>query len=113
ADTFEKAVCCRLESDVPLGAFLSGGLDSSAVVAVMAKHSTGRVRTFTVGFGDKEHDESSDARRVAAHLGTDHLELRAETRGMDLLPDIVWYMDEPMADSSALPTYLVSYLARK
>jgi asparagine synthase (glutamine-hydrolysing) len=98
---------------VPLGAFLSGGLDSSAVVAAMAKHSPGRVRTFTIGFNEHAHDESSDARRVAQHFGTDHTDLIARVEGLDLLPQIVWCMDEPMADSSALPTYLVSHLARQ
>lgn len=112
-DEFERAVRRRLISDVPLGAFLSGGLDSSAVVAAMSRVSSDPVRTFTIGFGEGSHDESADARRVANHLGTRHEELRAEAPTIDLLPDIVWYMDEPMADSSALPTYLVCRLARE
>lgn len=110
---FEQAVRRRLVSDVPLGAFLSGGLDSSAVVAAMSRISAEPVRTFTIGFGEGSHDESADARRVAEHLGTQHVELRAEPPTIDLLPELVWHMDEPMADSSALPTYLVCRLARE
>jgi len=112
-DTFEHAVRRRLISDVPLGAFLSGGLDSSAVVAAMSRVSPDPVRTFTIGFGEESHDESADARRVADYLGTRHVELHAEAPTIDLLPDIVRYMDEPMADSSALPTFLVCRLARE
>jgi asparagine synthase (glutamine-hydrolysing) len=111
-EAFEHAVRRRLISDVPLGAFLSGGLDSAAVVAMMSRVSSEPVRTFTIGFGETSHDESADARRVAGHLGTQHTELRAEAPTIDLLPEIVHYMDEPMADSSALPTFLVSRLAR-
>jgi asparagine synthase (glutamine-hydrolysing) len=112
-ETFEHAVRRRLVSDVPLGAFLSGGLDSSAVVAAMSRVSPEPVRTFTIGFGEESHDESADARRVADFLGTRHVELQAEAPTIDLLPEIVRYMDEPMADSSALPTFLVCRLARE
>ena len=112
-ERFEDAVRRRLVSDVPLGAFLSGGLDSSAVVAAMCRVAEKPIRTFTIGFGERSHDESADARRVAEYLGTDHVELTAEAPTIDLLPQIVRFMDEPMADSSALPTFLVCRLARE
>jgi asparagine synthase (glutamine-hydrolysing) len=107
------AVRRRLVSDVPLGALLSGGIDSSIVVAAMAEAAGGRIRTFTVGFGDERYDERRYARSVAERYGTDHEELVVEPDAASLLPRLAWAYDEPFADSSALPTLLVSELARQ
>ena len=107
------AVESHLESDVPLGAFLSGGIDSSTVVAEMARRSTRAVRTFSIGFEDPRYDESADARAVAAAIGTDHTELIVRPDADALVEEVVRTYDEPFADSSALPTYLVSALARQ
>jgi asparagine synthase (glutamine-hydrolysing) len=108
------AVRLRTISDVPLGAFLSGGIDSSTVVALLQAQTPMRVRTFTIGYDSAEYDESSHAAAVAKHLGTDHTELRVtpeETRAViPRLPDLY---DEPFADASQIPTFLVSELARR
>ncbi len=112
--TLDEAVKLRLLSDVPLGAFLSGGLDSSLIVAYMARHTSGPVKTFSIGFSSEESfDETPHARRVAAILGTDHHEFIVEPGAMDLLPFLVWHHDQPFADSSAIPTYLVSKHTRE
>nr|MBK7067855.1 asparagine synthase (glutamine-hydrolyzing) [Deltaproteobacteria bacterium] len=109
-----SAVERRLVADVPLGAFLSGGLDSSAVVAVMSRLMPGRVKTFSIGFeGPASHNELPKARRMAEHLGTDHHELFAQPDLVELLPEFVRYADEPFAISSALPTLLLARAARK
>lgn len=108
-----RAVESRLVSDVPFGAFLSGGLDSSVVVALMSRELTARVRTFSIGFREERFSELSDAKRVADHLGTEHHELVVEPDAVDLLQRLVWFLDEPFADSSAVPTYLVAKLARE
>lgn len=109
-----SAVERRMVADVPLGAFLSGGLDSSAVVAVMSRLSAGRVKTFSIGFeGPATHNELPKARRMAEHLGTDHHELYARPDLVSLLPEFVRYADEPFAISSALPTLLLARAARK
>jgi len=108
------AVRIRMEADVPLGAFLSGGIDSSTVVALMQAQSTQSVRTFSIGFDDARHDESQHAANVAAHLGTSHTGLLVTGRDaletVTRLPDIY---DEPMADASQIPTLLVCTMARK
>ena len=105
----------RLVSDVPLGVFLSGGIDSSAVVALMARHVPARsIRTFSIGFTEKSYDESPFSRLVAKRFGTDHTEevLDAEQAG-ELLPRIVARQDEPMSDPSIVPTYLLSEVTRR
>lgn len=105
-----EAVRCRLHSDVPLGAFLSGGVDSSIIVALMQAASSQRVKTFSIGFPQAQFDESRYAREVAKHLGTEHHEFRVEPHAADVLPQIIEAFDEPFADSSALPTW---WLARE
>lgn len=109
----EEAVRIRMVSDVPLGAFLSGGVDSSAVVAMMARCGGGRVKTFTIGFDESGYDERSYARMVAERYGTDHHELVVEPHVADLVPKLAWHYGEPFADSSAIPTYYVSEMARR
>jgi asparagine synthase (glutamine-hydrolysing) len=108
------AVRRRLVSDVPLGAFLSGGIDSSSVVAMMVEElPSSSVKTFTIGFGEQSFDESEHARRVASYFGTDHHEDVFTPRMMlDLLPSVLEFLDEPFADASVLPTYLLSRFTR-
>ncbi|MCG8469543.1 MAG: asparagine synthase (glutamine-hydrolyzing) [Gemmatimonadetes bacterium] len=109
------AVVGRMESDVPLGALLSGGIDSTAVVAAIAHKAGGAsLRTFSIGSDDPGQDESEAAARVAGHLGTEHMELRATgQQAIDTVPYLATMYDEPFADSSQVPTYLVSKLARE
>ena len=109
----EEAVGCHLESEVPLGAFLSGGIDSSTVVALMANAMDRRVQTFSIGFEEPEYNEAPHAARVAAQIGTDHTELIVRPDADQLVEDVIVGFDEPFADSSALPTLLVSHLARE
>ena len=109
----EEAVRLRLVSDVPLGAFLSGGIDSSAVVAMMARAGGGRVKTFSIGFAAAEYDETRYARLVAQRYGTDHEELIVEPDAVAVLPRLVWHYGEPFADPSAVPTWYVAELARR
>jgi asparagine synthase (glutamine-hydrolysing) len=107
------AVRLRLIADVPVGIMLSGGLDSSLVTAMAVRAATKPVKTFTISFpGHGAYDESAHARRIARHFGTDHVELAAEPATLDLLPVLARQYDEPMADSSMVPTFLVSRLIR-
>jgi len=108
-----EATRMRLISDVPLGAFLSGGLDSSIIVALMSRLTRSPVRTFSIGFDDARYDETRYARMVARHCGTDHREETVRPRALEVLPKLVWHYDEPFGDSSAVPTYYVSQMARR
>ena len=111
--TMKTAVKSELLSDVPLGAFLSGGIDSSAVVALMQSVVSDPVKTFTIGFEDKKYDESDAAEAIAKHLGTDHTILTiSEKELLDVVPLMADIYTEPFADSSEIPTYLVSKLAK-
>jgi asparagine synthase (glutamine-hydrolysing) len=103
----------RLISDVPLGAFLSGGVDSSAVVATMAQVGSGAVKTFSIGFDEKSHDELEYARLVATRYATDHHEFVVRPRASEIFSHLAWYYNEPFADSSAIPTYYLSQLTRQ
>jgi asparagine synthase (glutamine-hydrolysing) len=108
------AVRLRMISDVPLGAFLSGGLDSAAIVALMAQESHQAVKTFSIGFKDEAtYDETGHARRVATRYVTEHHEFIVDPNTIDLVNELVWYHDQPFGDSSAIPTYLVSKMARE
>jgi len=108
-----ESVRLRLVSDVPLGAFLSGGIDSSIVVGLMAKLSGAPVKTFSIGFEEKRYDELEYARMVARRFGTDHKEFVVRPNAVEVIPKLVWHYDEPFADSSAIPTYYVSKITRE
>jgi len=110
----ESAVRKRLISDVPIGAFLSGGIDSSMIVALMAGMTDRPVQTFTIGFEDRDgYDERHHARIIAERYGTDHHEFVVAPQAVDLLEQLVWYHDQPFGDSSAIPTFLLNKLTRQ
>src|SRR5262245_30081441 len=110
-ERLHDAVIAHQISDVPVGAFLSGGIDSSAVVALMAKPAAGRLKTFSIGFAEAGFDELAHARAVAAQFGTDHYDLVLRPDVVQTVEDLTWYLDEPFGDTSAIPTYMVSKLA--
>jgi len=112
-EKLREAVRIRLISEVPLGAFLSGGVDSSAVVGLMSEITNGPVKTFSIGFNEDSFNELKYARVAASHYKTDHHEFIVTPEFVDVIDDLVWHFDEPFADSSALPTYMVSKLARE
>lgn len=111
-DLIVEATRIRLVSERPVGAFLSGGIDSSLVVAAMAECVSGPVRTFSIGFDEEDFDERSFARKVAGHFGTEHTELVVRPDAVAVLPALAWYFDEPFADSSALPSYYLAKMTR-
>src|SRR5499427_5985372 len=112
-ELLREAVRVRLMSEVPLGAFLSGGIDSSAVVALMAQESAERVKTFSIGFEEQDFSELQHARRVAEHVGADHHEFIVRADALEVLPTLVEHYGEPYADSSAIPTYYVARETRQ
>ncbi|MFN2596546.1 MAG: asparagine synthase (glutamine-hydrolyzing) [Pyrinomonadaceae bacterium] len=112
-ELLREAVRVRLMSEVPLGAFLSGGIDSSAVVALMSEESSAPVKTFSIGFDEQDFSELHHARRVAEHVGAEHHEFVVRPDALEVLPTIVEHYGEPYADSSAIPTYYVSRETRR
>ncbi|MBI1301455.1 MAG: asparagine synthase (glutamine-hydrolyzing) [Alphaproteobacteria bacterium] len=110
----EQCVSERMISDVPLGSFLSGGIDSSTIVALMQKLSAEKIKTYTIGFDVEGYNEAQHAKEIATHLGTDHYEMIVKGKDViDLVPQMPYFYDEPFADASALPTYLLSKFARQ
>lgn len=109
-----ESVRGQMVSDVPLGAYLSGGIDSASIVAIMNKLSPGKVKTFTIGFEDKKYNEAEFAKSIAAHIGTDHTEMYvSESELKEIIPKLPGIYGEPFADSSQIPTYFVSKLAKE
>jgi asparagine synthase (glutamine-hydrolysing) len=112
-ETLTEAVRLRMRSDVPLGAFLSGGVDSTIIAGLMQSLSTRPVKTFSIGFPVAAFDERSYAREAAKHLGTEHHEQVVEPSALNILPKLIWHYDEPFADSSAIPTLYLSEMTRR
>ena len=108
-----EAVRLRMRSDVPFGAFLSGGVDSTIITGLMQQQSGNKVKTFSIGFSVKQFDERSYAREAAQKLGTDHHEFVVDPSAVEMLPRLTWHYDEPFADSSAIPTMYLSQLTRQ
>ncbi len=111
--TLTEAVQIRMRCDVPFGAFLSGGVDSTIITGLMQQQSERPVQTFSIGFSEKQFDERSYAREAATKLGTDHHEFVVDPSAVEMLPKLVWHYDEPFADSSAIPTMYLSQLTRQ
>jgi len=112
--TLQKAVRRQMRADVPLGAFLSGGVDSSLIVALMQEQSTKPVKSFSIGFDDKQFDEAPFAKRIAKHLGTEHHQLYVDSeQARNTIPNLSKLYDEPFSDSSQIPTFLVAQMARR
>lgn len=111
-ELFEESVRLRMISDVPFGAFLSGGVDSSLIVAMMAKHSSLPVETYSIGF-NLDIDETEEARKMAEYLGCNHHEIKIDKQSYDLLPEIIKFFDEPLGDAIIIPTYLLAKEASK
>jgi len=111
AALLRESVELHMVGEVPVGAFLSGGVDSGSVVAMMSQLSSTPVKTFSIGFPEQEYSELAHARSLAKRFGTDHHELVVEPDVVEILDDLTWYLDEPFGDSSAIPTYMVSRLA--
>jgi asparagine synthase (glutamine-hydrolysing) len=109
----ERAVARRLESEVPLGVLLSGGIDSSSIVAAARRHVSGTLRTFSIGFKERKFNELPFARQVAERYATEHQEFVVRSDVLKLLPQLVWHADEPFGDSSALPTYILSEMTQQ
>ena len=113
-ESLHQSIRRQLIADVKVGTFLSGGIDSTVVTAIAQHESSEKIRTYTIGFSEKEYDESAYAERIARHLGTDHLTMRVTPQdALNVVPDMASIYDEPFADSSQIPSYLVSKLARE
>lgn len=112
-ETLTEAVRLRMRSDVPFGAFLSGGVDSTIITGLMQQQTSQRVKTFSIGFSVKKYDERSYAREAATKLGTEHHEFVVDPSAVEILPRLIWHYDEPFADSSAIPTMYLSKLTRQ